>query len=223
MTGTRHRTDHGAAGRREVPLCLGRNWSRPLIQINLHRLDRSHDLTIGSEIGTVILAGFSMNQRRVSCLAAIAAIALSCIGSARANEVLSFHFVTYASSLQSLDVGDREGHLLRLSRRSGIAIFPDGSVGASQFSATNDYVNGSGTYLAYCNITLADGSVLWFRVAGSTKIEETTTLFPEAPVIVLGGTGRFEGSSGDGTFKGELTPFAVGANLYADVVINVRK
>ncbi len=96
-------------------------------------------------------------------------------------------------------------------------------MGASQFSATNDYVKGAGTYLAYCNISLSDGSVLWFRVAGFAKIEETTTLFPEAPVTVLRGTGRFEGTSGDGTFKGQLMPFALGANLYADVVINLKK
>ncbi len=164
-----------------------------------------------------------MNQRRVSCLAAIAAVALSCAGSARANEVLSFHFVTDASSVQSLEVGDTVGHVLRLSSRSGIAIFPDGSVGASQFSATNDYVKGAGSYLAYCNITLGDGSVLWFRVAGSAKVEQATTRFPEAPVTVLRGTGRFEGVRGEGSFKGQLMPFDLGGNLYADVVINLEK
>ena len=167
-------------------------------------------------------AGYVMNQRPLSCMAAIAAFAVLCIGPARADENLSFHFVTDASSVQALDVGDTEGHLLRLSRRSGVAIFPDGSLGASQYSATNDYVKGAGTYLAYCNITLGDGSVLWFRVAGSAKVQEGTTLFPEAPVTVLRGTGRFEGTSGDGTFKGQLMPFALGANLYADVVINLK-
>ena len=163
-----------------------------------------------------------MKQGGVS-VAAIAAGVLSCVGPVRADDVLSFHFVTDASSLQSLEVGDREGHLPRLSRRSGVAIFPDGSVGASQYSATNDYVKGAGTYLAYCNITLGDGSVLWFRVAGLAKVKEGTTLFPEAPVTVLRGTGRFEGTSGDGTFKGQLMPFDLGANLYADVVINLKK
>lgn len=164
-----------------------------------------------------------MNQRRVSCLAAIAAAVLSCAGPVQADEVVSFHFVTDASSLQSLEVGDTAGHVLRLSSRSGIAIFPDGSVGASQFSATNDYIKGAGSYLAYCNITLSDGSILWFRVAGSAKVEEATTLFPEAPVVVLRGTGRFEGARGDGNFKGQLMPFDLGGNLYADVVINLRK
>ena len=89
-----------------------------------------------------------MNQHCVSCLATIVAIALPCAASARADEVLNFHFITDASSLQSLEVGDTPGHVLRLSNRSGIAIFPDGSVAASQFSATNDYVKGAGSYVA---------------------------------------------------------------------------
>lgn len=165
-----------------------------------------------------------MNQRHVQRVAAaVAASAFFCISAARADDVLSFHLVTDASSVQSLEVGDVDGHVLRLNRRSGVALFPDGSVGASYYSATNDYVKGSGTYLAYCNLTLRDGSVLWFKVTGSAKPDETTTFFPEAPVTVLRGTGRFEGVSGDGTFKGQLTPFSVGANLYADVVIHLRK
>jgi hypothetical protein len=164
-----------------------------------------------------------MKQRFISFVAAIAALALSHADPVRADEVLSFHFVTDASSLQSLEVGDTPGHVLRLSLRSGVAIFPDGSVGGSQFAATNDYVNGAGTYLAYCNITLGDGSVLWFKVAGSAKVEEAATRFPEAPVTVLRGTGRFEGAHGEGTFKGQIMPFALGANLYADVVINLKK
>lgn len=164
-----------------------------------------------------------MNQRRVSGVAAIAAFVLSSLGPVRADEVLSFHFVTNSSSLQSLEVGDREGHLLRLNRRSGVAIFPDGSVGASQYAATNDYINGVGAYVAYCNISLSDGSALWFKVAGSTKMEEAATLFPETQVVVLRGTGRFEGATGEGTFKGQLMPLALGANLYADVEINLKK
>lgn len=163
-----------------------------------------------------------MNPRRVSCLAAIAAVAFTYVGPAQADEVLNFHFVTNSSSLQSLEVGDTAGHVLRLSSRSGIAIFPDGSVGSSQFSATNDYVKGAGSYLAYCNITLGDGSILWFKVAGSAKVEDATTQFPEAPVSVLRGSGRFEGARGHGTFKGQLMPFDLGGDIYADVVINLE-
>jgi hypothetical protein len=50
-----------------------------------------------------------------------------------------------------------------LTRYSGLASFPDGSVAADNFVATSDYVKGSGPYLLYSNITLIDGSILWLK------------------------------------------------------------
>lgn len=80
-----------------------------------------------------------MNQRRIPNAAAlVGGFAFFCISSASADEVLSFHLVTHASSVQSLEVGDAEGHVLELARQSGLALFPDGSVGTSYYAATND-------------------------------------------------------------------------------------
>jgi hypothetical protein len=166
-----------------------------------------------------------MNQRRVLDLAAaITAFAFFAASIARADETMNIHVVTHATSAQFQEVGDVDGHALGLARQSGLALFADGSVGTTYFTATNDYTKGAGTYIAYYNLTLKDGSVLWFKVTGSAKPDDTTTIFPEAPVSVLRGTGRFEGVKGDGTFKGQrVTPLAVGADLYADIVINLRK
>lgn len=166
-----------------------------------------------------------MNHRRVlNQLAAIAALAFFTASIAKADEVINIHVVTHATSAQSQEVGDVDGHALGLVRQSGLALFADGSVGTTYFTATNDYTKGAGTYLAYYNLTLKDGSALWFKVTGSAKPDDTTTIFPEAPVSVLRGTGRFEGVKGDGTFTGQrVTPLAVGADLYADIVINLRK
>jgi hypothetical protein len=59
---------------------------------------------------------------------------------------------------------------------------------------------------------------------GQAKPEGTTTIFPEFPVSVLRGMGRFEGAKGDGNQTGvRVTPQSTGAELYADVVINVKK
>jgi hypothetical protein len=50
------------------------------------------------------------------------------------------------------------------------------------------------------------------------------TIFPEFPITVLSGTGKFEGAKGDGSQTGErLTPLSSGAEMYADVVINLKK
>ncbi len=166
-----------------------------------------------------------MKQCRVINLAAaLTAFASFGAGIARADEVLSFHVVTHATSVQFQQVGDVDGHTLGLNRQSGLVLFPDGSVGTTYFTAINDYTKDAGTYLAYYSITLNDGSILWFKVAGSAKPNDTTITFPEAPVSVLRGTGRFDGVKGDGTFTGQrVTPLAAGADLYADVVISLKK
>jgi hypothetical protein len=127
-------------------------------------------------------------------------------------------------AVQTQDVGDVDGYMMSLGRYSGLASFPDGSVGTINFTATNDYIKGAGTYLGYWNLTLKDRSVLWYKLTGTAKTEGTTTIFPDAPISVLRGTGRFQGAKGDGTSTGaRLTPLAVGADLYVDAVINVKK
>jgi hypothetical protein len=143
---------------------------------------------------------------------------------ARADEVLKFRVALHATSIQTQEVGDVDGHTLGLAHYSGLASFADGSVGTANFTATTDYVKGSGTYSVYYNLALKDGSALSYKFTGAAKLDGTTTIFPETPLSVLRGTGRFEGARGDGTFTGaRLTPLAVGADLYGDVVINVKK
>ena len=54
--------------------------------------------------------------------------------------------------------------------------------------------------------------------------EGTSTVFPEFPISVIRGTGRFEGATGDGTQTAvRVAPIAVGVHLIADVVLNVKK
>jgi hypothetical protein len=146
------------------------------------------------------------------------------ISIARADEVLRFRIFAHANAVQTEDVGDVDGHTMSLSRFAGLASFPDGSVGTINFTATTDYIKGSGTNFGYWKLTLKDGSILWYKLTGTAKTEGTTTIFPDAPIGVLGGTGRFEGAKGDGTSSGaRLTPLAAGADLYVDAVINVKK
>jgi hypothetical protein len=131
----------------------------------------------------------------------------------------------HAASVQSQEVGDVDGHVLYVGRFSGLASFSDGSVGTANFTFTSDYVKGAGPWSAYFSVTLKD-STLWFKAAGTAKPEGVTPVFPEAPASVLGGSGRFEGAKGDGTFMGgvRLAPLpAVPAELWNEFVINVKK
>jgi hypothetical protein len=165
-----------------------------------------------------------MNRRSILGLTAIGVIGFGAGNIARADEVVKFRIIMHATSVQTQDVGDVDGHTMTAGRYSGLASFSDGSVGTANFTFTSDYTKGAGTFLTYFNVTLKDGSALWWKGTGLAKPEGTTTIFPEFPVSVLRGTGRFEGAKGDGSQTGaRMTPLSAGAELYADVVINVKK
>jgi hypothetical protein len=112
---------------------------------------------------------------------------------------------------------------MSLSRYSGITSFPDGTTGTGYFVSATDYVKGAGTFSVYHNLTLNDGSVLWYKSNGTTTMDGTTSRF-QGTVTVLGGKGKYEGAKGDGTVTGARTvPLAAGADLYNDLVINIKK
>jgi hypothetical protein len=164
-----------------------------------------------------------MNRRSTLVLSTAALLCLGAFSNARADETLKFREIMHATSAQSQDIGDVDGHTATLIRFSGLASFPDGTVGTGYFTSATDYTKGAGTFSLYHNLTLNDGSVLWFKNSGTATVEGTTTLF-KGTVTVLGGKGRFEGAKGDGTNTGtRLTPLAVGADLYIDYTINIKK
>ena len=52
---------------------------------------------------------------------------------ADASEVLKVRMVTHVTSVHALDVGDVDGHIASASRFSGLAFYPDGTVGTVSF------------------------------------------------------------------------------------------
>jgi hypothetical protein len=164
-----------------------------------------------------------MDLRGLLSLTAAGLIGILAASNARADEVLKFRATMHAISVQSQDIGDVDGHTALLSRFSGLASFPDGTVGATYFVAANDYTKGAGTFSNYNNLTLKDGSSLWYKTNGTTTVDGTTSLF-KGTVTVLGGKGRYEGAKGDGTITGaRLVPLAAGADLYIDLIIDLKK
>jgi hypothetical protein len=154
----------------------------------------------------------------------VAAALFSIPASASADETLKFREVTHYASVQSQEVGDVEGHAIALGHGSGIASFPDGTVGTISIVNVLDYVKGSGSILlVYDTLTLSDGSTLRTRATGSTAVTGGKSEF-NGSFIVLGGTGRFAGAKGDGTFAGaRLQSLGTGAEFYDDVSINLKK
>jgi hypothetical protein len=164
-----------------------------------------------------------MNRRSMLALVAMAPLGFLAANAAHADETLKFRSVLHATSAQFQDVGDVEGHALGLIRFTGLASMADGSVGTTNSVVHTDYIKGAGAFMNYNDIALSDGSVLWFKVNATTRIEGGKSRFV-GTVSVLGGKGRFEGAKGDGTLTGErLVPLASGVDVYTDLVINVKK
>jgi len=110
-----------------------------------------------------------MNGRSILTLATMALLCLGASSYARADETLKFRTIVHATSVQSQDVGDVDGHLMSVGRFSGIASFPDGAVGTTYFVFVTDYIKGSGTFSTHNNLTLNDGSVLRYTVNGTRR------------------------------------------------------
>ena len=163
-----------------------------------------------------------MSRRSTLTMIAAGFIVLCTFGMANADEVVKFRFVGHATSSQTQEVGDADGHVLGVARWSGLA-FPDESVATIHWTVTFDYAKGVGPFSAYVNLTFKDGSVLRYKVNGSAKPDGTTSVFTGS-IGVLGGNGRFEGAKGDGTMSGaRIGPPETGSDQYGDAIINLKK
>ena len=165
-----------------------------------------------------------MNRSRIVALIAAALFSVGAARDARADETLKFRSFTHVTNVQTIDVGDVDGHVMGVNRQSGIASFADGSVATTYFTSFTDYIKGSGPApVAYFNVTFEDGSVLWLKTAATVVAEGNKSLV-KGTLTVVGGKGRYAGASGDGTFSGaRLAPLVTGADLYLDLTVNVKK
>jgi hypothetical protein len=139
------------------------------------------------------------------------------------GETLTVRMVTHVAWAQSEEIGDVDGHEASLARFTGLAFFPDHTVGEVRFVAATDYTNGVGTFTLYPILSFDDGSVLRLKSVGTAAVDGAKTRFI-GTVTVLGGEGRFAGASGDGSLTGTRhTALALGADLVSDYRINLRK
>src|SRR5262249_8707868 len=97
------------------------------------------------------------------------------------GETLNFRIVTHVTSVQSLDIGDVDGHAASLARFSGLAFFPDGTVCAVSFASVSDYTKGAGSFTLYPIVTFEGSSVFWIKSMGTGTIDGEETRIHGAP------------------------------------------
>ncbi len=158
----------------------------------------------------------------VTALAMLTLVGATAVHPAHAED-LEFREVMHATSVQTQDIGDVDGHVAGIARFSGIASFQDGSTALASFVAQTDYVKGSGTNSTYSSLTFDDGSVLWYKASGTAAADGPRTIF-KGTITVIGGKGRFAGAKGEGGYGGaRIGPLTTGADLFLDQMITVTK
>ena len=83
--------------------------------------------------------GKIMNRRSVLTMMAVGVIGFCASSIARADEVVKFRMFLHATSVQSQEVGDVDGHVLGVGHFSGLVSFSDGSVGPGNLTFTADF------------------------------------------------------------------------------------
>jgi len=132
-------------------------------------------------------------------------------------EMMKWKLYNYIVQMESLPVGDTEGHAYYMGSRRGLAQFENGDIAVFLNWFVFDITKGHGALQAYVIHTFEDGSTF------VTKNEGTQWLDPKGQASMKGtgkfvkGTGRFEGIQGDVTFEGKvLVPYAKEKGLLAD-------
>jgi hypothetical protein len=154
----------------------------------------------------------------------LATSVLTVIGTnAFADETLKWRHVQHTASIQTLQVGDVNGHALNIYHLPGMAFFPDGSTGTTFVFGTSDVVNGSGPVNGYMNLKFNDGSELWTKYTGTVKVDGNHVP-RKGTFTVIGGKGRYAEAQGDGTWEGDGAQVSgTDAVNYIDSVINIKK
>ena len=122
------------------------------------------------------------------------------------------------ANVTTVEVGDVPGHVVGVVEFKGLSFFADGEVATHTNPATFDLTNGSGPHQGYVIHYFDDGSTSIERYQGEAMLSadgKRTTV--SGTFQCIGGTGRFAGLTGKGTYRGErLGALQTGDFAYVD-------
>jgi len=127
-----------------------------------------------------------------------------------------FHIV----KSEMVEVGDKPGHYVGYIHNGGLLFLDDGEVATVDGWYIFDYTNGSGHFSGYGKTIYDDGSTQLTRVerGNTTAMQGGKVSLLEGKMEYVGGTGRFKGIKGNGTFSGKrVAPVESGADGYIDI------
>ena len=126
-----------------------------------------------------------------------------------------YHF----TKVETMQVGDLTGHVVGVVDASGLS-FPDrNEIGVYSSKIMFDVTNGTGTHQSYGVTTFEDKATTVTLNKGVTTAHPDGTSGFEGTFSYIGGTGRFAGIKGGGTYTGRrMAPLSPGsgAEAYSD-------
>jgi hypothetical protein len=151
-------------------------------------------------------------------LAFFAAAGLSGPMPAPAQDLGTGRRVQGTAEVTSVEVGDVPGHVVGVVVFKGLTFFADGEIATHANPATFDLTDGSGPHRGYVVHYFDDGSTSIERYEGEARLAadgKRTTV--SGTFQCIGGTGRFKGLRGEGTYRGErLGALQTGDYVYVD-------
>ncbi|MHB8782845.1 MAG: hypothetical protein ACYDAX_05420 [Desulfobacteria bacterium] len=130
--------------------------------------------------------------------------------------------VYHTQKVETMEVGDVPGHVVGVIQQPGLIFITKGQNSGEIFprmaTVSFDVVNGKGTYFGYMVANFQDGATLIYKTVGTvTPIDGGKKAAFEGTYEYVGGTGRFAGTKGKGTFKGErIGSPKTGGDSYVD-------
>jgi hypothetical protein len=139
-----------------------------------------------------------------------------------ADEYNTGRGVQHTQKAEMMEVGDVPGHTMGVTLNTGLIFYTKGEIVKTMSANIVDLVNGKGSITGRRVITFQDGSTKFVKFAGTTTpVEGGKKAVTEGTYECIGGTGRFEGWKGTGTFKGER--IGTGGDSYFDFTNNCKK
>ena len=122
------------------------------------------------------------------------------------------------TKITTIEVGDVSNHVVGVVEFKGLTFFANGEVATYSNPATFDLTNGSGPHQGYVVHYFDDGSTSIERYQGEAKLSaDGKRATVTGTFQCVGGTGRFDGLKGQGTYRGErLGALRTGDFVYVD-------
>jgi hypothetical protein len=120
--------------------------------------------------------------------------------------------------ISAVEVGDVPDHVVGVVQFKGLTFFADGEIASHANPATFDLTNGSGPHQGYVIHYFDDGSTSIERYRGEARLSADGKRSSVSGTFeCIGGTGRFAGLQGEGTYRGErLGALRTGDFVYVD-------